>query len=393
MKEKLNRSNIIKYICLASISIIIFSVFMFLFNAQLTTTDDTYRSDIQDHLRIALSGTGYSLLYTVIKVLYNLTGSTTAIAVFHSLMMMGTWLATGKFIDVIFERKNYFTSALIALPSMIATGIYIPKIYMHYYSQQLMVQPYHNITYTGMRFFAVFAMIVFFRIFEKYLTEIKWYQWLLLAGLLAISTSVKPNFFYGFALTLLIFLLIDFFTTKFRISKFSKMLTLGYTVFPSLFIMWKQSQILYTSSRSIDVGESGIAIVWGENFVAAGAVPTILKIVCTLTLPVLVAVFNFKNLKRIEKFAYLMYAVQLAIVILFAETGPRANHGNFLWGLYCAGFILFAVVFTRVVDNIRNYKNYNKIYLTAAALLSMAHVLSGIKYLIHVLSGIKPWSI
>ena len=89
----------------------------------------------------------------------------------QSLMMVGTWLGSAKLIDDISERKNFFVSSLIALPAMIATAIYLPFLHEHFYSQQLLTQPYHNITYTGMRFISIFAMIIFFRMFEKYLKK------------------------------------------------------------------------------------------------------------------------------------------------------------------------------------------------------------------------------
>jgi hypothetical protein len=87
-----------------------------------------------------------------------------------------------------------------------------------------------------------------------------------------------------------------------------------------------------------------------------------LKLLCGLSFPTLVGFANNKKLLRTEKFIYAMYSVQLLISIIFAETGKRANDGNFKWGLYCAAFFLFLIAFARFADNLMNHKLYSRLY-------------------------------
>lgn len=391
MKLNSTRNAIMKNLWLTAITIVLFGVFTFLFYSQLISQTEVYPSDIQQHMDFAINGRGYSLLYRVMELLYNLTGSSFSIAILESLLTVGTWLGAAKLIDFLYERKDYFSSAIIALPSMFVTGIYIPVIYEYFYKQQIVTQPHHNITYTGMRFFAVFAMIAFCKIFESYLKKNKWYHWVMLAVMLALATSIKPSFLYGFVFTLLIFLILDFTKTKSNTKPLLKIVISVGIMIPLLFIMLMQAKILY--ARPAEAGGSGIAIVWGKNFVSTGVWLTLLKILCGLSFPVLVGLVNHKQLKRTEKFTYVMYAVQLAIVMLFVETGPRAKHGNFYWGLYGAAFFLFIITFARFADNLKHYKEHNKIYIGAGSLLMLAHIISGVGYFVIVLLGNKPWTI
>lgn len=385
MKLNQKQKNAAKIICLIVIGAILFSAYSYLFISQIITDDGSYFSDIKQHMEIAYGGRGYSFLYRFMELLYNMTGEPLTAAFLSSAMMVGTWFAAAKLIDVLYERKSYFTSALIALPPMFVTGIFIPKFYEFFYRRQLVTQPYHNITYIGMRLFAVLAILVFYKVFETYLQKIKWHQWLLLAAMLVLSTAIKPSFFYGFALTLLLFLIIDFIRTRFKLKPFWQMVILGCVVFPSIFIMYLQASILY--SKPVEDGGSSIILIWGMNFVKHGFTATALKILCSLSFPALVGALNLKKLKKTEIFIYVMYAVQLVIVMLFVESGPRANDGNFYWGLYCAAFFIFIIAFARFFNDLIHYKERNKLCLCAEGALAAAHIICGLAYFSEIMSG------
>ncbi len=385
MNLKLKRNLTVEKVLLIIAIIGLSAIFLYFYNAQIHSTSKQYWSDISSHIRIATSGNGYSILYRIIEILHYIFKSTFPIAVLETIISIGTWLISAKFIDSLYKRNDYFISAIISFPSIFITGICIPKIYNYFYLRQIVSQPHHNITYSAMRLLAVIAMLVFFKIFESYLDKISWKQWILLALSLALSTSVKPSFFYGFALTLLIFLIIDFVRTKFKLKPFSKMVALGCVVFPSLFVMLYQSMILY--NKPVEDGGSGISLVWGKLFFGYGLTQTALKLFCGLAFPTLVAIFNRKKLFRTERFIYLMYAIQLAICIIFTETGPRATHGNFYWGLYGAAFFLFLISLSRFADNLINYKNKNKLYLIIGTILLISHLLSGAVYFRSILLG------
>ncbi len=379
-----------KKLILIIISIFMFTCFTFMFYGQLNWEDGaSYFSDTDEHLEFAQKGTGYSVLYWLIYFLYKITGTTFSIVILQSILMIATWVVTAKLINVIFKDKyDFFFSSIIALPVMFLSGIYVPRFAPWFYDNQVITQPYHNITYIGMRFCACFCMIAFFKIFKNYLNKIKFTHWTVLTVLLMISTAIKPSFFYGFALTLLFFLIYDFFKNKtydFIKNKSSRkrlirIIAIGSTVLLSLPILILQANMLYGGNATQE--ESKIIFVWGETFVKKGLIITSIKIIRSLMFPFMVWIANRKILSRIENFSFLSYIIQLSLAIILSESGPRANHGNFYWGVYSSAFFLFAVVYPRFIDNLKNYQAHNKLYIVSGSVLMVGHVLSGFAYLL-----------
>ncbi len=385
MKKGNKKKTFIYAGLLLLITVILFAALLAFFDAQLHSDGKTFVSDIGAHLKSAKKGTGYSLLIQAMGALYKASGTSFSIAVLEAVMVIATWLLSAKLIESMHEKLNYFFSALIALPATFLSGIYIPEIYENFYRQQIVTQPYHNITYTGMRVCAVLVMLMFYKVFESYLQKIKWHEWVLLAAALALTTAVKPSFFYGFALALLLFLIVDFFRTKCQWKPFWKIVIMGCVVFPSLAIMALQASTLF--GKPVSEGGSGIALIWGANFVKHGIQKTALKLFCGLAFPTVVALGNIKRFKKTEWFVYVMYAVELAIGMIFVETGARANHGNFFWGVYGGAFFLFVIAFGRYVDDLIHFRERNKLYLIIGGILMLAHVISSAAFFIVVMSG------
>ena len=386
--QKARIIRIVKICVLVLIGIIMFTKCMFLFTSQIEAKGRSFSSDLDDHIEMSIKGNGYSILFRTIEWLYKVTDTVNSVAVLESFMMIITWLATALLIRAIYGKLDFFASAIIALPTMFVTGIFFPGVHPFYYRRQLVAQPYHNITYTGMRMFAVLAMLVFHRLIDKYLEKIEWYYWLLLTLSLALSTAIKPSFFYGFALTLFFFLLFAFFQNRCRLKPFLMMVILGSVVFLSMYVMFGQATILYADKPSGQ--SSGIEFVWGERFIKYGYFDTIWKILCSLAFPLLVGIANIKKLKKTEIFVYAMYGIQLALTILLAESGKRANDGNFYWGLYCGGFFLFLVAFGRYWTNVKEsteHGKYYKYYINSGMILMALHIVSSVGYCATVMLG------
>ena len=383
--------NKIQIAILVAIGLIMFAVFLRMFYYQaVTVRSGFFPSDLDEHIDFARRGVGYSFLYSIMGLLLNTFDGVFPIAVLGSLMIVGTWLASAKIISMLMKNTGYFKSAIIALPILIVTGIYIPIIYPHFYSRQLISQPYHNITYYGMRLFVALAMIFFYKMFDNYLTKINVYHWIALAVLLALSTSVKPSLLYGFALSLLIFLIIDFFRCGFKAKPLSHIIILGLVVIPSLMIMLSQYIILFVKPPSSGGESSGIALIWGVNFVKHGFLQTALKLICSIGFPCLVAFVNRKELNRFEKFCYVMFFIELLIGIMFVETGKRAKHGNFFWGVYGGAYFMFIVAVPLFIKNVIQRKNEGRIltpYPIAGGILLTGHLVSSLVYFAIVMLG------
>lgn len=342
-----------------------------------------YRSDLPAHIEFGITGQGYSIVYYIINILYQITGNAILIAALESIVVIATWLLTGKLIQILNCRTGYLEGCILALPCIFLTGIYIPHIHEYFYVEQLFTQPYHNITYFGMRLFAVCTMIMFVKMFPDYISKIKGKQWCLLTLFLTISTLIKPNFLLGFSFTLLLFLIKDFSRYKFEKIPFRNMILLGGAVLPSLIVLWGQAQILY--GNNTEAGQSGLAIIWGEDFVRYGMKSTVFKLICSFAFPCLVLYMNRKEIKKTESFSYIMCFIQLCVCILFVETNRRVA-SNFYWGLQCAGFILFVNAAALYWKNIKEMAARWKYKFIGAFLLS-AHVISSIVYFIKIFSG------
>ena len=375
----------VQHILLCIIGIVMFTLFLMLFYYQAVKHNDMYSSDLPSHIKFALEKRGYSLLYFFIGIIYKITGGVWGIAIFESCIIILTWLLSGSLISRIVGKISFPTGCFLGIPVIFLTGIYIPGIYEYFYSNQLVAQPWHNITYFGMRLFAVAVMLIFLRMLDTYTIKIDWKCWLLLTFCLLLSTAVKPSFLLGFSSTLFLFLCFDALKAKFEKNILRRIIWLGCSVVPSLLVLWFQSRVLYGSG--IEEGGTGIVLVWGTNFVKAGFGYTILKVVCSLALPILVLIRNRKSLKRIDCFVYIMFFVQLAVVILFSESGKRRFDGNFYWGLYCGAYILYLFVHAKFWKEIIIEPGKNIVYKSVGIVLIISQFISGICYFFIVLSG------
>ena len=281
-------------ICKVIIGILLFSLFTFLFYRQAINYGGRYASDLPAHIGFAVNGDGYSLLYFTIGLILKIIPNYLPVAALESLMIIGCWLVAEKVITKYFHLDN-MTAMLISTGLLFLTSIYVPYIAPFFYTGGIITQPWHNITYLGMRVFAVITIYYFLEIFQTYQEQMRFLDWAKIATPLALATSVKPNFLIAFSFTLLLFLLIDFFKGKMTKKKFVNTIIIGTTVFPSCFILLLQSFILFSPG---DSGEaSGIMItLFGSEFLQAGLFAVVQKLVRALAFPVLVFIYNRKNL-------------------------------------------------------------------------------------------------
>ena len=76
------------------------------------------------------------------------------------------------------------------------------------------------------------------------------------------------------------------------------------------------------------------------------------------------------------------------------EDGPRQSHGNFLWGLYITGYILYLYVYAMFIRNVREYRSGGaartkgaRVYLIAGFILMVLHIASGLYYFRGIIMG------
>lgn len=391
-RQSLSNKQLVLWTAVGCFLSILFTV---LFYRQAVMYQGGYPSDLPSHINYALAGRGYSILYVVLAAVLNTFHSELAAALFISVMVLLTWLTAGLFIEKKFDfspsQSLLFSTCLLFL-----CAPYIPKAFPFFYRKSLMSQPWHNITYIGMRLFALLTLWAFLNVAERYRDGISWKDWLKIALPLMISASIKPNFLLAFSIALLLVLIVDFvrdlFSKNMSFSRLGKYVVMGSVVFPSLLVLYQQSRILYGVGNP-EGSSSGIQfVVMSSTFFSDGAKVVFFKLVRPLAFPTLVYLYNRYARTREFSFTFLMYLVALAEAVFLAETGPRADHGNFYWGLFITAYLLFLYAvpwFVRAVSKTPWAKAdiRQKVYAVLGGALLSWHLVSGLYYFVHLLRG------
>ena len=383
MKQK----NLVVSVSKVFITVAMFFASVFLFYRQGTAVEGLYMSDLQDHIAFALAGESYSLLYFMMGLVLRVTGgSVMAIAVLEALFVVGTGWATYFLFSkrVSEDKKPIVFVASFAL--LIFTSIYVPVLYPHYYLQTFVTQPWHNITYIGMRFFAVLTMYAFFEMYESYLEDVTLKDWICVALPLLCATAIKPNFLLAFSFALLAVLILDFVRNFFDKKKFFNMIKMGTTVFPACAALVVQAVILYGPTEE-GAAESSLIITWGATLLQDGVLPFVMRLVCGLSFPIMIYILGHKRFDKQERFVYLMYIITFIQVHMLGESGARATHGNFTWGIYNSAYILLIYSIAFFMEHYSLKKSNEKIVCVIGYGLLALHIVSGVLYFLLLLAG------
>lgn len=337
-------------------------------------------SDLPLHISAGIKGESYSFLTRTAGIVAINFGNE-GVAAFESGLIVLTWY----FARLLIEKITGFRSVIsiyAALALIFLTNIHLP-VFDYYYKERFISQPWHNITYIGMRLFAVLAIFYFIDLYKNYRERILWKNYFCILLLLLLSAGSKPNFFISFSAALFIALVVDFVRDDRRIENLKKYFIIGSTVFPSCVVLFLQTRILYPSGVSGQSGETGIMLVWFSNFFEIGIGMGIIKLFVCLTFPAVVFLVN-KGGDRAGRFIVLYFLVSFFIAYVFQESGARKNDGNFFWGIRCAGYILFLFAFSYFIKNwkegVPEKKVASVIYKILCVILVIAHIYSGLTY-------------
>ena len=387
MNQKTSEGRVMP-VCRALVSIAFFLLFTILFYRQAVQYNDKYVSDLPSHISFGINGKGYSLLYAVIGILMRLTRSELSVALLESMFLIYTWRITYKIMmDALLDQRLKDLLFFVSLGLLFLTSIYIPGIYEQFYMKSVITQPWHSITYFGMRLMALVTMGTFFQCYDHYLKSITIRQWCSIAIPLAVSASIKPNFLIAFAFTLLIILIKDFIKTFSDLNAFINIVKMGTVVFPACLVLLFQAIILYRPDSSGEA--SGIALIW-YAFFQNSISSIVLRFICGITFPAAVYIYNRKKLSKKEKFVFLLYIVTFIQMIMLRETGPRAGDNNFVWGIFNSAYILFVYSVSLFISNILSAHKgeaVTKQYIIAGKLVLSAHLITGVIYFLYIFGG------
>lgn len=377
------------------ISFVLYALLTLLFYRQAWEYEGRYWSDLPWHIRAGIDGGDYSFLYFMIGTIYRLTGSYFWIASFESSLVILAFLASEEYLYRSLKVSGKW-AVCISAGAIFLCSLYVPLLYPYCYPGSLLTQPWHNITYLGMRLFSIPVFFHTLHILESYRNRFTWKDWLIIAAPLLLCTSIKPNFLAGYSMALLCILIADFagdlFKKELSVSSFFRYISLGSTVFPAVLILFYQMFILYGEQNGV-ASESGMTLLlWSSQFFEQGIMTAIIGVIRDLAFPLLVTAYGYKCFSKKDKFVWLLFLITLIQRIVLEETGPRAGDGNFTWAIYNVGYLLFLYMVPKFIQLVRmvpwGQKGLReKCFTWAGTILLCMHLFFGLRYFLIVLSG------
>lgn len=273
------------------------------------------------------------------------------------------------------ENKILLISNLVGICLVLAFCIYLPKelgLTQYFFLGQVPPNVWHNSTTIFLIPFALLLYWCSYRLLEKF--EIKEFWWVM--GMVFVNILAKPNFFLCFAVVFPVMALI-----RFRLKR-EFFLSLIPVFFGGVLLILQYIAIYQLGSYGYGKPEeSGVILapfVWWELF--SKNIP--ISILVSAAFPLIYLVFYFKRVQNqpFLYYAYLLFAVGVAILALLGETGPRATHGNFQWQAIVSNYILFFAVALDFVKNALQKNELNVKDKLIAAVFAL-HVVSGLLYL------------
>ena len=373
--------QIVKKIIYIAIVFGIGYVFYWLFAKYISCT---YTSDIPTHISMALkSHNAYSLVHIIIKYVYKLPYAWILFGIILTIVILCTiWSIYLYFIDYL----KYRDIKLLILSTLLifTCNIYLPKYNPHFYSVDSMVtQPWHNTTYIFMRFFSIPTIFYFFKVVDQIkVNKTKNEDWILFLIFFSLCNFSKPNFFIAFAPTA--FLLVVYLLAKEKSKNIKYYIVLCIIILISSLCIVYQTSILYDSNNqsSIKISLKQIHNIW--------TIKTLIMIFSHLLFPLYVLFLIVKKSIK-EKtilgerliFVFVLFFIARLEQLLFVETGPRKNDGNFSWGVYNAGILLFIVA----VGELIKYQEKKFRVKELGFIILGCHIISGLVYFANILKG------
>lgn len=343
-----------------------------------------FQSDLPYHISMIIDdGWYYSFTAYIYQVLYFLAGKHTClIAAFLTVVSVWTVLLTEKLLRVLLARENRDG---LTLGGALVLNMVMPFFlewagryrYVSYQSGNL----WHNSTYLCMRLFAIASILLYMKIEKNYREKIEWKQWLAFALILVITTGIKPSFLTVFAPAMALKLLWDLFHKV----PFKQIFLFGCAVLPACGVVLWQNMVLFGE----DTGQ-GFALNPWYTFSLHADRPKA-AVLCSIVFPLIVALFSLKELIKDKRyfFAWLVTGIGFLEALLLAETGSRANDGNFLWGYLFSIFYIFVVSFVKWLEI---WKREKYVWLSRAMFVVAGGVLfyqlyCGIYFFLRLLGG------
>ncbi len=301
-----------------------------------------FQSDLPYHISMIVDdGWYYSFTAYVYQLLYHMEGGgTVLICLFLALVTVGSVWATNRLLVTLLAKQRTDVQTLGGALLLNMVMPFFWKVagqyrYVSYQSGNI----WHNSTYLCMRLLAILAILCYYSIEKEYREKIRWKSWTEFAVILVVTTGVKPSFLTVFAPAMALKLLWDLLHGV----SFKQVFLFGCSVLPACGVVLWQNMVLFGE-------DTGQGFAWNPWFTfSLHADRPKLAVLCSIAFPLVVLVFSLKELltDKTYFFAWLMTGIGFMEALLLAETGSRANDGNFLWGYSFAIFYVFVLSFVK----------------------------------------------
>lgn len=343
-----------------------------------------FQSDLPYHISMIVEdGFYYSFTAYAYQFLYHFGGNGTAlIALFLAVVTVLCILLTERLLRLLLKKDE---KDILTLSAALGLNLVMPFFlsyagqyrYVSYQSGNL----WHNSTYQCMKLAALAAVISYLKTEEGYRQKMTCRQWFTLAGLLVLSTGIKPSFLTIFAPVLALKLCVDLCK---RVS-FKQVFLLGSTVLPSCGVILWQNMVLFGENTG-----NGIAFSPWYTF-SLHANKTKLAVLCSIAFPLVILLFSLKELWRDKRYLFVwgMTGVGFLEALCLVETGSRSRDGNFLWGYCFAIFLVFLFSFDKWLNFLKRKEHvflYKAVFGIAGCVLAY-QLFCGVYFFARLLMG------
>ena len=365
-----------------------------------------YESDLPAHFNEGAAGTGYSLVEIGYWfIVHKLHMGFRAAAVFIIFLTLGTTYLTYRLMRKLKPDVNKYALHLLAFVCLYVMPIYLPMLNKYRYLGLQCGTVWHNTTYTGMRFAAMFVLIWYYGFQDRYMERFSWKDIVILTVLLSFVNMMKPNFIVCFAPAMALIILGDCFKTKGKY--FGRQCLIALAVILSLVILVYEVVLLFPSGSSSD--GSGLPIGFSLAYVLRlRADHPVISLLQSAAFPLIVLAANFRDLKenRFFRLTWLTWLIGLCEFLFIHENGYRKQDGNLSWGYSFCIYYVFLVSLAWFAKNIKDaFTEYQSsgqkgfvswlwnsdrkrcVYLLAASVILTWHLICGIHYFILLCLG------
>ncbi len=340
---------------------------------------DYIRSDVPNHVQLALGHNDYGLSSWIVRFLWSLRGEhfgQTALSLLLTanqlLGILTLWLLLRKLLPALDGAY-----ALLAVLLAHLCGPWIlpeqTEMYLGVYNGNV----YHNMTMLFSRSFIPLDLLFFFRLWDARREGTEGKVWLGLAVFLLITTLFKPSFFVAFAPVAFVLLVWDF--VKTRAGGLKRELLIGLAFLPAAGALCWSYLALFAGDFAGT--QSSMTL---RSLTPAWLGWAVLMYLRGLALPVYSFALQGRREEGQREHLGIFAAINAAAIaeaIFLTETGFRANDGNMDWGalsLYTAVFSLAIGLLFRMGQETDIRDRKQRLRFLAGFVLLLGHLLIGV---------------